>query len=176
MLAASITHWLGTFHFWIPLLVKLEFYPINVNCLLQALHIDWALFKVPMPWSYLNLSLENYPINVKCLFYPINVKCLRYIYAQAFHIDWVVSNFFSKSAKKKPKIWELPNQCEMLALYMCASISHWLGSFEHWLGSFQICRKIFEIFVHWLGSFEKLPNQCEMLAHTKNYATYELED
>ena len=56
LLAASITHWLGTFHFQLHILVKilhidwalfklyLEKYPINVNCLLQALHIDWVLF------------------------------------------------------------------------------------------------------------------------------------
>ena len=49
LLAASITHWLGTFHFQLHILVKI-------------LHIDWALFK---------LYLENYPINVKCLRTPL---------------------------------------------------------------------------------------------------------
>ena len=71
---ASITHWLGTFHFWLPILVKFEknseFYPINVKCLLQALHIDWALFIFEyLYWWNLNFTQSMW--NACCKHYTL---------------------------------------------------------------------------------------------------------
>ena len=122
---------------------------INVKCLQQAFHMNWAVvpkiyFKTAQSmWKYMELSgaiskLPNQCENIwnflglfqNCL---INVKCLQ----QAFHMNWaVVPKIYFKTAQSIWKYMELsgailklPNQCEMLA----ASITHWLGTFHFWL-------------------------------------------
>ena len=50
-------HWLGSFEIGKIFLNFGEYIPINVKCLLQAFHIDWAVLKLwRYYWSLVNIS------------------------------------------------------------------------------------------------------------------------
>ena len=71
---------------WVILKIEVHFekYPINVECLQQAIHIDWVKFP----------NFENFAIIVRNEKSPINVECLQ----QGIYIDWVKFPNFSNFA------------------------------------------------------------------------------